>query len=141
MKSVREVETMKFISVEYLAVCVVAVIMHEMAHVLVARAMGIRIKRAGISWRGPYIVREQGLPLANLCTALAGPALNLLLGVALWRFAPQFSLVNLLLGTYNLLPFIPGLDGYNALAAYRKLAAVRQTVSSVSRLSTRAPQL
>jgi Zn-dependent protease len=113
-------------SANYFIVCMAAVFLHEMAHVLVATAMGIRIKRVGISWKGPFIVREQGPHFANLCTALAGPAMNLVLGVLLWRFSPQFGLVNLVLGSYNLLPFIPGLDGHNALHAYRKLCGVRQ---------------
>jgi len=116
--------------VGYLMICIVAVTLHEVAHALVATAAGIRIKRIGISWRGPYLVREQGPPLAGLCTALAGPALNLLLGVAFWGIVPQFSLVNLMLGTYNLLPFIPGLDGYNALAAYRRLGVLGQNSSA-----------
>jgi Zn-dependent protease len=113
----------------YLSACIATVILHELAHVLVATVMGIRVKRMGISWRGPYIVREQGAPLGNFCTALAGPALNLLLAGVLWSSAPQFSLINLLLGAYNLVPFIPGLDGYNALAAYRKLGPLGKSSS------------
>jgi Zn-dependent protease len=97
------------------------VALHELAHVVVAIALGVRVKRVGISWRGPYIVREQGPPLASLLIALAGPGLNLLLAFDFWSFAPQFGVINLLLGAYNLLPFIPGLDGNNALAAIRKL--------------------
>jgi Zn-dependent protease len=106
--------------VDYVLACIAAVLLHEMAHVLAARASGIRIKRVGITWKGPYIVREQGPPFANLCIALAGPAMNLAFALLCWRFAPQFSLVNLALGGYNLLP-IRGLDGYNAFAAYRRL--------------------
>lgn len=109
--------------IEYIAVCVVAVVLHELAHAIVARALGIRIKRVGINWRGPYLIREQGPPLACFITALAGPAMNLLLAAAFWTIAPQFGLVNLVLGGYNLLPFVRGLDGYNALNAYRRLAA------------------
>jgi Zn-dependent protease len=108
-------------SVDYLLSCIAAVILHELAHVFLAAALGIRIKHIGISWKGPYIVREQGPPFKNLCIALAGPVLNLALALSFWTFAPQFGLVNLALGGYNLLPFIPGLDGYHALAAYRKL--------------------
>jgi Zn-dependent protease len=106
--------------VDYLLACIAAVLLHEMAHVLAARASGIRVKRVGIAWKGPYIVREQGPAVANLCIALAGPVLNLALALSFWRFAPQFGLVNLALGGYNLLP-IRGLDGCHALAAYRKL--------------------
>lgn len=105
---------------DYLLACIAAVLLHEMAHVLAARAMGIRVKRVGVTWMGPYIVREQGPPFANLRIALAGPVLNLALALSFWTFAPQFGLVNLALGAYNLLPF-RGLDGYHALAAYRKL--------------------
>jgi len=106
----------------YLALCLPAVVFHELAHVAVAKLMGLRIKRFGLSWRGPYLVREQGAPLANLYTALAGPALNLALGVSLWSIAPHFSLVNTVLGCYNLLFFIPGLDGHHALLAWRKMS-------------------
>ena len=108
-------------TVNYILACIAALLLHEMGHVLAARASGIRVKRVGIAWKGPYIVREQGSPVANLCIALAGPVLNLVLALSFWTFAPQFGLVNLALGGYNLLPFIRGLDGYHALAAYRKL--------------------
>ena len=115
---------------EYIEICIVAVVLHELAHVLVARLMGIRIKRVGISWIGPYLVREQGLPLASFLTSLAGPVTNLLVGVFFWKISPQFGLVNLVLGAYNLIPFIRGLDGYNALRAYRQLAASPSTTVS-----------
>ena len=39
-------------------------------------------------------------------------------GLMAWLFVLAAAVV---LGGYNLLPFIRGLDGYNALAAYRKL--------------------
>jgi Zn-dependent protease len=95
--------------------------LHEMAHIAVALALGVRVKRIGISWRGPYILREQGPPLSSFFIALAGPGLNLLLAFTLWPASPRFGFVNLLLGGYNLLPFIPGLDGHNAWMAIRKL--------------------
>jgi Zn-dependent protease len=107
--------------VGYLTICLVAVVLHELGHVVVATALGVRVKRIGISWRGPYIVREQGAPLASFFIALAGPGMNLLIALTLWSAAPRFGFINLLLGAYNLIPFIPGLDGHNALAALRKL--------------------
>lgn len=113
-------------SLYYLLLGLPAVLLHEIAHLSAAKAMGIRVKRVGVSWKGPYIVREQGPPLSNLCIALAGPAINLALAAACWRFAPQFGLVNLVLGAYNLLPFVRGLDGSNALAAYRAFCRKRE---------------
>jgi|SRR5579871_628702 len=116
--------------IEYIAVCSLALLLHEVAHFAVARAVGIRVKRFGIDWRGPYMIREQGAPLPSLLTALAGPAMNLVIAAAFWKTAPQFGLVNAVLGGYNLLPFVPGLDGYNALGAYRRLLASNSSLSS-----------
>ena len=104
-------------SIDWLA----AILLHEMAHMLVAFPLGVRIKRVGISWKGPYIVREQGLPLANFFIALAGPIMNLILALAYWESARQFAIINLVLGASNLLPFVPGGDGQHAMDALRKL--------------------
>lgn len=101
--------------------CLAAILLHETAHLLVAAPLGVRIKRVGISWKGPYIVREQGLPLANLLIALAGPLLNLILALAYWYTAREFAIINLVLGASNLLPFVPGGDGQHAMDALRKL--------------------
>ena len=98
--------------VAYLTICVVALILHELGHAIVATATGILTGRVGISLARAVIwFREQGPPVACFLTALAGPAMNLVLGMAFWGTVPQFSLVNLVLGAYNLL-LIPGLDGY-----------------------------
>jgi len=86
--------------------------LHEAAHVASAMMFGLNIKRMGVSWKGPYIVRESGSPGANLTTTLAGPLFNLLL-VALWPVAPDFALTNLVFGLANLLPY-GGSDGYRA---------------------------
>ena len=95
----------------YLLACVFAIVLHELAHIGLARACRLRVKRVGISWIGPYLVREQGTAAINICVTLAGPVSNLLCAVAFWRAAPLFAQVNLILGSYNLLPFIPQTDG------------------------------
>jgi Zn-dependent protease len=99
----------------------IAIALHEVAHLLVALSLGVRIKQLGVGWKGPFIVREYGMPSANLCVALAGPVLNLILAVAYWNSARQFALINLVLGGSNLLPFVPGGDGQHALSAFRSL--------------------
>lgn len=104
----------------YLIACVIALVAHELAHVALARACGLQVKRIGVSWRGPYVVREKGSPVANVCIALAGPVANITLALALWYTAPLFARVNLILGAYNLLPFIPKTDGRHALQALRE---------------------
>ncbi|MFL6415433.1 MAG: hypothetical protein ACJ74Y_07165 [Bryobacteraceae bacterium] len=105
----------------YFLQSVLAIALHELAHVLSAWLTGIRIKRIGISWKGPYIVREPGLPFASVCVALSGPMLNLILAASCWYSGQQFALINLALGVSNLLPFVPGGDGQHALASIRKV--------------------
>jgi Zn-dependent protease len=68
---------------------VLAAIIHEAAHVAIAWTHGVKIKRVGISWRGPFIVREQGEPTADAKIAIAGPIANLLLALACWHVAPS----------------------------------------------------
>lgn len=89
-----------------------AIILHEAAHVVVARSFGITVKRIGVSWKGVFIVRECGTPLANMITTLAGPLMNLLLATA-WHVSHEFALVNLILGLSNLVP-LGGSDGQRA---------------------------
>jgi len=104
----------------FLVAGVVALALHEAAHVAVARAVGVRVKRVGINWRGPFIVREPGEPRANLYIAVAGPATNLVLAILFWTAAPLFARINLVLGLSNLLP-IQGADGSRALEAMREV--------------------
>ncbi len=81
-----------------------------------ARSLGLRIRRLGMNWRGPYVIREQGNQLQNLAVSLAGPLMNLILAGAMvlgpWLGTGVviFGLYNLVLGVYNLLP-IPCSDG------------------------------
>ncbi len=105
----------------YLLACVLAIALHELAHIALARACGLRVKRVGISWIGPYLVREQGTAAINFCVTLAGPVTNLVLAAVFWSTAPLFAQVNLILGAYNLLPFIPQTDGRRAWNALRSL--------------------
>jgi hypothetical protein len=77
--------------------CVVSVVLHELAHVATATVLGVRVKRVGLSWKGPYIVREAGTPSQNMSISLAGPAMN-----ALLMFLPGLFLINLTLLVPNL---------------------------------------
>lgn len=98
-----------------------ALILHEIAHVLCAFAIGLRIKKVGLSWKGPHIVREQGKPLENAVVSLAGPLINIINSVLFWRISPLFAQVNLILGLSNIMPFVPESDGQRAWKALRQL--------------------
>ena len=107
---------------EIIANAVLAVGLHELAHVVAAWATGVRVYQIGISRKGPFIRREAGTTGQNLTITLAGPGLNLLFALVFYRVAPRFALSNLVLGVSNLLPFASS-DGSRALSL---LAAVRQ---------------
>lgn len=85
---------------------------------LMAYLLRVRVKRIGISWRGPFIVRDPGEPLANACIALAGPLMNLAVALLSWSAAHTLAELNLVLGVSNLIP-VQGTDGWRAWLALR----------------------
>jgi Zn-dependent protease len=87
----------------------VAMVFHEAAHIVAALALGIRVKKVGMTWKGMYTVRDPGPPHKNLLISLAGPLMNLAL-ISCWHWWPTFGLANLVCGGVNLLP-IQGSDG------------------------------
>lgn len=92
-----------------------AAIVHEAGHYIMAQLRGVRVKRFGISWIGPYLVRERGSRLDNILIAFAGPATNLFFFVGCFLTRDSISAASqLLLGVSNLLP-IAGLDGHRIL--------------------------
>jgi Zn-dependent protease len=94
------------------------ILLHEAAHIAAAWSLGLGVKRVGVSWKGMYIVRESGPPVANMVTTLAGPFLNLAL-VAAWPISHEFAIANLVFGIGNLLP-MKSSDGLRALALARR---------------------
>src|SRR3954447_19792512 len=104
----------------FLALSLIALAFHEAAHIVMAWALGIRVKRVGISWRGPFVIREAGGPRANICIALVGPLMNLFLAASFRTYAPNFAFLNLALGLSNLLP-IQGSDGLRIWTVLRQL--------------------
>ncbi len=104
-----------------------AMILHECGHVAVALLCGVKVKKVGLSRRGLYTIRETGPRWTNVAVSAAGPAVNLLLAVALWNVLPVFAEVNLVACIYNLLP-IANSDGTRILALLNASPAVPQAV-------------
>ena len=96
--------------------CLVSVLLHELAHIATATALGVRVKRIGVSWKGPYIVREPGKPAQNLCISLAGPAAN-----AALMLVPGWFLINLALLVPNLV--MKESDGRRAWKCWQVMAS------------------
>jgi Zn-dependent protease/CBS domain-containing protein len=116
----------------------VSVLIHELAHAMVARLEGIRIHDIQLHIFGGWArVEEPRTALAELRVAVAGPSISFLLAVFFWGWVfvvQQFSersqssgaataaflylaAANLMLAMFNLLPGLP-LDGGRALRAW-----------------------
>jgi Zn-dependent protease len=109
----------------YLAGCIISLFAHEAGHICTARVLGIEVKRIGITWRGPYIVREAGGLVPNAIVSAAGPLVNLALSAILWHAWPTVALANLVLGLANLVPTATSdggrvLRGLTLLSRYSK---------------------
>ena len=115
-------------------------ILHELGHILAAAAVGIKTESVVLSGSGIIMETEKSAvcPIKkSLIVLLSGPAVNLAFAgiTALWGSSSLFTVLNLVLCMYNLLPF-PGLDGGSAIeiiiggssweyAARRVVTAVR----------------
>jgi len=108
-----------------------SVLLHELAHSVVARSFGIPVRRIVLQLLGGVseLEREPDTAGRELLVAIAGPALSLVLaaaGLGLGQLLPEESLIrwlvlgiggaNLLVGLFNLLPGLP-LDGGRVLRA------------------------
>jgi Zn-dependent protease len=102
----------------------VAMVFHEAAHIFCALALGLKVKKVGVGWKGMFTVRDPGLPQENLLISLAGPLMNLAL-LVFWHWEPTFGLANLCTGLVNLLP-IKGSDGSRILRCWQMMHESRE---------------
>ena len=108
---------------------VLAMALHEAAHLVAALALGVRVKNVGFCWKGLYTVREAGPPAKNILISLAGPLTNLLL-IACWPLSRSFGLANLCFFFFNLLP-LKGSDGDRVLICWDQLQKERSESEEV----------
>ncbi len=123
--------TMRYVvAAAFVILLYVSVLVHELAHSVLARSYGLPVRRillyplGGIS----EIEREAPTPGREFAVAGVGPLLSLLLGVAGWGLSQvwqygipgalvrQLMVANILVGVFNLLPGLP-LDGGRMLRA------------------------
>ncbi len=100
-----------------------ALLVHELAHALVAQQLGLRVLDITV-WPLGGMARMEGLlvhPQYEAKVAVAGPAVNLFFGLLFsalpGAFAAQAAWVHFVLGLGNLLPAFP-LDGGRILRAW-----------------------
>ena len=100
-----------------LCVCfLLAVALHEAAHLIVLRFNHIPMYRLRLGMAGAQIETGPMSLRQELWCALAGPTVSILSGAVLLRPWPLFALVSFGLAAVNLLPVYP-LDGGRALRA------------------------
>jgi Zn-dependent protease len=114
-----------FAAVGLVALVYGAVLLHEASHVIVARALGLRVGRIVLQFLGAQseILDEPPTAAASYLVAAVGPMTSVLLagiGAAVgrqfpvdslgWVMGTSFAWVNAILAVFNLLPGLP-LDG------------------------------
>ena len=104
----------------------VSVLFHECAHATVARSLGFKVNKVGLTWKGPYVkIERQEQDKWNLVwlIALAGPVSNLFLAAYFYAFdRPLLAVFNLTFALVNLIPFW-GSDGAFILRRLRDRGA------------------
>ncbi|MCM1404682.1 MAG: site-2 protease family protein [Prevotella sp.] len=118
-----------FAVTEFFIALTVAVILHELAHAVAAKHLGVVVSRVTLTpFGGALNLQTKILTSHQKCVIyLAGPLASLLLsvlfGVMVWLFPTIFNLLeylvaaNFLVGVMNLLPIYP-LDGGKIMAQY-----------------------
>ena len=87
-----------------------AMVLHELGHIIAAYILQVKIRSIGVSRKGLYVIRDYGTPKQNLVISFCGPLLNLYLALASVNVHPLFFLANLCLFVFNIIP-IKGSDG------------------------------
>lgn len=112
-----------------------SLLLHELAHSVVARSYGVRIKGITLFLFGGVAELETEVPSAKVefRVAIAGPAMSIVLGVLFWMLAgvsqavmispalpsvlTYLGTVNIVIAVFNMLPAFP-MDGGRVLRAY-----------------------
>ena len=128
----------------------VAIVLHELAHVFVAKFFNIKTHLLEFSFNGGVAYMEKVLITGkdDLLISAAGPVMNFVLSAIAAAFLPflsegflydsilWFSLVNLLVAVYNSMPVCP-LDGEKVLRSSLHLLGCKESViKSVIRISS-----
>ncbi|MGJ9412358.1 M50 family metallopeptidase [Aeromicrobium sp. CF4.19] len=118
------------VAVVFVLALYLSVLAHELAHVAVARAFGLRVPRVTLHLLGGETIIAGGLrtPTQEVLTSIVGPVASGLVGAtslalvdatsspATQQVLWSLGWINLLVGAFNLLPALP-LDGGRVLAA------------------------
>lgn len=102
-----------------------AMVIHELGHVFALYLLGKQPEQLTISITG-CTISVYGLSYQEeIISAAAGPLMSLMSGLFYQKF-PDFAVISLLLGGFNLLP-VEGLDGGRILSGILTLKAPRKS--------------
>lgn len=104
----------------FIALAYFAMFLHEIGHILAALYFKIEVKKVGFTWKGAYIIRESGPTKINMLIALAGPLMNIIIGLFALKYFLFFAEMNFVLGFGNLLP-MKGSDGDRLITLWNQL--------------------
>jgi stage IV sporulation protein FB len=127
------------------AMVAVSLVLHEVGHVVIASAYGVKVKRVGFAALGGYTVREfSGRRWVEAQSAAAGPLVNLLLFLVLsyvgGGVAHSVANANLILVIGNLIPFRRS-DGWRLWKAISSLETASPPASVPSAAIPAEPQV
>lgn len=118
----------------FMAVVFVSIVIHELGHATMARSLKIPVYEVALHGFGGHVRHGRSKPQNNLLVSLAGPGIELVVGIPvllLYWYGPisqpilrtvmfQWVFVNVAWALVNLLPMRP-LDGGNALASFLEM--------------------
>ncbi len=129
----------------FIAVMFVSILVHELGHATMARRLRIPVYEVVLWGLGGYVRHAPSTPRNNLLVSLAGPGIELAMGLPVLALYLSVDLpdpvrtvawhwcwINVGWAVINLLPMFP-LDGGNALSAY--LAWKHTTAERARRLT------
>jgi Zn-dependent protease len=122
--------TWEFCFIQYAIVCLLslklfvflffALASHEIAHVLAGKLVKVRAKRITIGMFYGSVEFEKDIfmmtPIEKFIISIAGPAINILSGIALAYIDAKYALVLIVIGLANLIPILPT-DGAQIVSA------------------------
>lgn len=97
--------------ISFFLMSLLSAFVHECVHIFFIYFFGGRISSFSISALGGSISRKNTIALSELQEAvinISAPVFNIVFGLVLLFFAPQFTMfsyVNLIMGVFNILPF------------------------------------
>jgi Zn-dependent protease len=108
--SIAKTSDQYIVATAFVLLLYVSVLVHELAHCVVARGFGLPVRRVLLYPLGGYseIEKEPQTPAREALISGAGPAISLVLAAVGYELAKVVS--NLIVGIFNLLPGLP-LDG------------------------------